>query len=117
MDFAVSIAFSGILLDLVSKLVDVIEESVEWVGGFIGMRTVEVALAGFNHHHILVEGLAIFTAELDPDCSGLLRTAAPPIHAGTTILGPELLQTGATRIGELDQLTGFLGPAALLSLL
>lgn len=108
---------ANIPAELVTKLVDVIEESVERVGRFIAMGTVEVALARFNHHHIPVEDLAILAAELDSDSSGLLRTAAPAVHAGATVLWPVLLQTGATSIHELDQLAGFFGPAALLPLL
>lgn len=96
---------------------DVIEESIEGVGAFGAMGTVESAPAGLNHHDVLVERFAVFAAE--PDCyrSGLLWAAAAAIHAGTTVLGLVLLEAPTTCIGELHRLTGSSGPAALLSLL
>lgn len=96
---------------------DVIEESVEGVGCLIGMGTVEGALAGLDHHDVLVEGLAIFAAELDPDGAGLLGAAAAAIHAGSAVLGPVLLEAGAASIGKLDCLGGLLCPVALLAFL
>lgn len=96
---------------------DVIGEAVEGVGGFIGIRTVVSALAGLNHHDVLVEGLAVLTAELDADGSGVVRAAAAPVHAGSAVLGPVLLQAGAAGVGELNRLTGLLGSAAFLSFL
>lgn len=103
--------------NLVSELVDVIEESVEGIGCFIGMGTVEGALAGLDHHDILVEGLAILTAELDPDGAGLLGAAAAAIHAGSAVLGSVLLEAGAASIGEFDCLRRLLCPVALLAFL
>lgn len=81
------------------------------------MGTVEGALAGLDHHDVLVEGLAILTAELDPDGAGLLGATAAAIDTGATVLGPVLLETGAASIGELHCLGGLLGPVALLSFL
>lgn len=101
----------------VSELVDVVGEAVEGVGGFVGMGTVVGALAGLDHHDVLVEGLAILAAELDPDGSGVVRAAAAAIHAGSAVLGPVLLQAGAASVGELHWLTGLLGSATLLSFL
>lgn len=71
---------------------DVVGQSVEGVRSFIGMGTVVSALAGLDHHHVLVEGLAIFTAELDPDGSGVMGGAASAVHTGSTVLGPVLLE-------------------------
>lgn len=96
---------------------DVVEESVEGVGGFVGMGTVEGAFAGLDHHDVLVEGLSVLTAELDPDGAGLLGGTAAAVHTGSTVLGPVLLQAGAAGIGELLSLGRLLGSAALLSLL
>lgn len=101
----------------VSELVDVVGEAVEGVGGFVGMGTVVSALAGLDHHDVLVEGLAILAAELDPDCSGVVGAAAAPVHAGSAVLRPVLLQAGAAGVGELHWLTGLLGSATLLSFL
>lgn len=81
------------------------------------MGAVVGALAGLDHHDVLVEGLAVLAAELDADGSGVMRAATAPVHAGATVLRPVLLQAGATSIGELNWLTGLLGSAALLSFL
>lgn len=102
---------------LVSELVDVIGEAVEGVGGFVDMRAVVGALAGLDHHDVLVEGLTVLAAELDADGSGDVRAAAAAVHAGAAVLGPVLLQAGAAGVGELHWLTGLLGSAALLSFL
>lgn len=102
---------------LVSELVDVIGEAVEGVGGFVDMRAVVRALAGLDHHDVLVEGLTVLAAELDADGSGDVRAAAAAVHAGAAVLGPVLLQAGAAGVGELDWLAGLLGSAALLSFL
>lgn len=83
---------------------DIVGEAVEGVGGFVGMWTVIGALAGLNHHDVLVEGLAILAAELDTDGSGVMRAAAASIHAGSAVLGPVFLQTGAASIGKLHWL-------------
>lgn len=56
------------------------------------MGTVVSALAGLDHHDVLVEGLAILAAELDTDGSGVVRGAAAAIHTGTTVLWPVLLE-------------------------
>lgn len=101
----------------VSELVDVVGEAVEGVGGFVGMRTVVSALAGLNHHEVLVEGLAILAVELDPDGSGVVGAAAAAVHAGSAVPGSVLLYAGAAGIGELHWLAGLLGSAALLSFL
>lgn len=103
--------------DSVSELVDVVGEAVEGVRGFVGMGTVVGALAGLDHHDVLVEGLAILAAELDADGSGVMGGAAAPVHTGPAVLGPVLLQAGAAGVGELDWLAGPLGSAALLSFL
>lgn len=65
----------------VSELVDVVEESVERVGCIIAIAAVVGALAGLDHHDVLVEGVAILAAEFDTDGAGLLWTAAAAIHA------------------------------------
>lgn len=96
---------------------DVVGEAVEGVGGFVDMRAVVGALAGLDHHDVLVEGLAVLAAELDADGSGDVRAAAAAVHAGAAVLGPVLLQAGAAGVGELQWLTGLLGSAALLSFL
>lgn len=96
---------------------DVVGEAVEGVGGFVGMGTVVGALAGLDHHDVLVEGLAVLAAELDADGSGIVGGAAAAVHAGSAVLGPVLLQTGAAGVGELHGLAGLLCSAALLSLL
>lgn len=83
---------------------DIVGEAVEGVGGFVGMWTVVGALAGLDHHDVLVECLAILTAELDADGSGVMRAAAATIHAGSAVLGPVFLQAGAASIGELHWL-------------
>ena len=101
----------------VSELVDVVGEAVEGVGGFVGMGTGVGALAGLDHHDVLVEGLAVLAAELDADGSGVVGAAAAAVHAGAAVLGPVLLQAGAAGVGELHRLAGLLGSAALLSLL
>lgn len=115
--FSSSLVRGFLCRNLVSELVDVIEESVEGVGCLIGMGTVEGALAGLDHHDVLVEGLAILAAELDPDGAGLLGAAAAAIYAGSAVLGPVLLEAGAACIGELHCLGGLLCPVALLSFL
>lgn len=102
---------------LVSELMDVIGEAVEGVGGFVDMRAVVGALAGLDHHDVLVEGLTVLAAELDADGSGDVRAAAAAVHTGAAVLGPVLLQAGAAGVGELDWLAGLLGSAALLSFL
>lgn len=81
------------------------------------MGTVVRALAGLNHHDVLVEGLAIFAAELDPDGSGVMGGAASAVHTGSTVLGPVLLQTRATGICEFHWLAGLLCSAALFAFL
>lgn len=96
---------------------DVIEESVEGVGGVVAMGAVVGALAGLDHHDVLVEGLAVLAAELDADGAGLLRAAAAAVHAGAAVPGAVLLQAGASGVGELHRLHGLLGPVAFLSLL
>ncbi len=45
------------------------------------------ALAGLDHHDVLVEGLAVLAAELDADGAGLLWAAAAAVHAGAQYLG------------------------------
>lgn len=106
-----------VLHQSVSELVDVVGEAVEGVGGFVGMWTVVGALAGLDHHDVLVEGLAILAAELDADGSGVVGAAAAAVHAGSAVLGPVLLQAGAAGIGELHRLARLLGSAAFLSFL
>lgn len=96
---------------------DVVGEVIEGVGGFVDMRAVVGALAGLDHHDVLVEGLTILAAELDADSSGVVRAAAAAVHAGTAVLGTVLLQAGAAGVGELYWLAGLLGSAALLSFL
>lgn len=96
---------------------DVVEESVEGVGAVIAMGAVVSALAGLDHHDVLVEGVAILAAELDADGAGLLWTAAAAIHAGAAVSDAVLLQAGASGVGELHRLHGLLGPVAFLSLL
>lgn len=96
---------------------DVVGEAVEGVGGFVDMRAVVGALAGLDHHDVLVEGLTVLAAELDADGSGDVRAAAAAVHAGAAVLGPVLLQAGAAGVGELHWLAGLLGSAALLSFL
>lgn len=81
------------------------------------MRTVVGALAGLDHHDVLVEGLAILAAELDTDGSGVVGAAAAAVHAGSAVSGPVFLQAGAAGIGELHRLAGLLCSAALLSFL
>ena len=81
------------------------------------MGTVEGALAGLDHHDVLVEGLAVLAAELDPDGPGVLGAAAAAVDAGATVPGPVLLQAGTAGIGELDSLAGLLGSVTLLSFL
>lgn len=93
-----------VLHQSVSEFVDIVGEAVEGVGGFVGMGTVVGALAGLDHHDVLVEGLAVLAAELDADGSGVMRAAAAAVHAGSTVLGPVFLQTGAASIGELHWL-------------
>ncbi|CAG5863519.1 unnamed protein product, partial [Menidia menidia] len=97
----------------VSELVD----AVKGVGGFVGVGTVVSALAGLNHHDVLVEGLAVLAAELDPDGSGVVGAAAAAVDTGSTVSRSVLLQARTAGIGELDWLAGFLGSAALLSFL
>lgn len=116
-DLSVSSRGLHVFRQSVSELVDVIGEAVERVGGFVGMGTVVGALAGLDHHDVLVEGLAVLAAELDPDGSGVVGAAAAPVHAGSAVLGPVLLQAGAAGVGELHWLTGPLGSATLLSFL
>lgn len=101
----------------VCKLVDVIEEPVKGVGGLVSVGAVEGALAGLDQHHVLVEGLAILAAELDPHCAGLLWATAAAVHAGAAVLRPVLLQTGTASIGEFYGLIRLLGSVALLSFL
>lgn len=96
---------------------DVVEESVEGVGGVVAVGAVVGALAGLDHHDVLVEGLAVFAAELHADGAGLLRAAAAAVHAGAAVLGPVLLQAGASGVGELDGLRGLFGAVAFLSFL
>lgn len=96
---------------------DVVGEAVEGVGGFVDMRAVVGALAGLDHHDVLVEGLTVLAAELDADGSGDVGAAAAAVHAGAAVLGPVLLQAGAASVGELHWLAGLLGSAALLSFL
>lgn len=96
---------------------DVVGEAVEGVGGFVGVGAVVGALAGLDHHDVLVEGLAVLAAELDANGSGVVGAAAAAVHAGSAVLGPVLLQAGAAGVGELHWLAGLLGSAALLSFL
>lgn len=96
---------------------DVVGEVIEGVGGFVDVRAVVGALAGLDHHDVLVEGLTVLAAELDADSSGVVRAAAAAVHAGAAVLGPVLLQAGAAGVGELYWLAGLLGSAALLSFL
>lgn len=83
---------------------DVIGKAVEGVGGFVDMGTVVSALAGLDHHRLLVESLAVLAAELDLDGPGVVGAAAAAVHARSTISGPVLLHTGAAGVGELDWL-------------
>lgn len=106
-----------VLHQSVSELVDVIGEAIEGVGGFVDMGAVVGALAGLDHHDVLVEGLAVLAAELDADGSGVMGAAAAAVHTGSAVPGPVLLQAGAASIGELHWLAGLLGSAALLSFL
>jgi len=101
----------------VSEFVDVIGEAVEGIGGLVGVGTVVGALAGLDHHDVLVEGLAIFAAELDTDGSGVVGAAAASVNTGPAVLRPVLLQARAASIGKLHWLAGLLGSAALLSFL
>lgn len=101
----------------VSELVDVVEEAVEGVGRLVAVGAVEGALAGFDQHHVLVEGLAVLAAELDPDGAGQLGAAASPVHTGTAKPGPVLLQARAASVRELHRLCRFLGSVALLTFL
>lgn len=96
---------------------DVIGEAVEGIGGLVGVGTVVGALAGLDHHDVLVEGLAVLAAELDTDGSGVVGAAAASVHTGPAVLRPVLLQARAASIGELHWLAGLLGSAALLSFL
>lgn len=96
---------------------DVVGEAVEGVGGLVGVGAVVGALAGLDHHDVLVEGLAVLAAERDRDGSGLVGAAAAPVHAGPAVPGPVLLQAGAAGVRELHGLAGLLGSAALLPLL
>lgn len=101
----------------VFELVDVIGEAVERIGGFVCVGAVVGALAGLDHHDVLVEGLAILAAELDSDGSGVMRAAAAAVDAGAAVLGPEFLHAGAAGISELHRLAGLFGSAAFLSFL
>lgn len=96
---------------------DVVGEAVEGVGGFVDVGAVVGALAGLDHHDVLVEGLTILAAELDADGPGVVGAAAAAIHAGAAVPGTVLLQAGAAGIGVLDWLAGLFGSAALLSFL
>ena len=96
---------------------DVVGEAVEGIGSFVDIGAVVGALAGLDHHDVLVEGLAILAAELDAHGSGDMGAAAAAIHAGAAVLGPVLLQAGAAGVGELHWLAGLLGSATLLSFL
>lgn len=102
---------------LVSELVDVVGKAVEGVGGFVDVGAVVGALAGLDHHDVLVEGLTVLAAELDTDGPGVVGAAAAAVHTGTAVPGPVLLQAGAAGVGVLDRLAGLLGSAALLSFL
>lgn len=106
-----------VLHQSVSELVDVVGEAIEGIGGFVDMGAVVGALAGLDHHDVLVEGLAVLAAELDADGSGVMGAAAAAVHAGSAVPGPVLLQAGAAGVGELHWLAGLLGSAALLSFL
>lgn len=96
---------------------DVIGKTVEGVGGFVDVGAVIGALAGLDHHDVLVEGLAILAAELDADGPGVVGAAAASVHTGAAVPGAVLLQAGAAGVGVLDWLAGLLGSAALLSFL
>lgn len=96
---------------------DVVEESVEGVGGIVALGAVVGALAGLDHHDVLVEGLAVLAAELDADGAGRLRAAAAAVHAGAAVPGAVLLQAGASGVRELHRLHGLLGPVAFLPFL
>lgn len=101
----------------VSELVDVIGEAVGGVQGFVGVWTVVGALAGLNHHDVLVEGLAVVAMELHPNGSGVMWAAAAAIHARSTVSGSVLLHAGAAGVGELRWLAGLFGSATLFSFL
>lgn len=96
---------------------DVVGEAVGGVRGFVGVWTVVGALAGLDHHDVLVEGLAVVAAELRPDGSGVVGAAAAAVHAGATVPGSVLLHAGAAGVGELRWLAGLFGSAALFSFL
>lgn len=96
---------------------DVVGESVEGVAGVVALAAVVVALAGLDHHDVLVEGLAVVAAKLDSDGSGLLWATTPAVHTRATVFGPILLQTGASGVRELHRLHRLLGPVAFLSFL
>lgn len=81
------------------------------------MGAVVGALAGLDHHDVLVEGLTILATELDADGPGVVGAAATAVHAGAAVPGTVLLQAGAAGVGVLDWLAGLLGSAALLSFL
>lgn len=102
--------------NLVPKFVNVIDQSVVGVS-FICVRTVVVASAGLDHHDALGEGFPIIAAEPDLDSPGLLRGAAPAIHAGATVLGAILLHTGTSGISKLHWGWGLLGLGTFFSLL
>lgn len=121
------LAVSGITADVaslgyripfsVSELVDVIEESVKRVGGLVGVGAVEGALAGLDHHHVLVKGLAILTVKLDTHRAGLLWATAAAVYAGAAVFGSVLLQAGAACVGEFHCLSRLLGSVALFPFL
>lgn len=81
------------------------------------MWTVVGALAGLNHHDVLLKGLAIITTELHADGFGVMGAAAATIYARSTVPGSVLLQAGAAGVRELQWLACLLGSAALLSFL
>lgn len=96
---------------------DVIEQPVEGERRLVGVRAVVVALAGLDHHDVLGERLPVFAAEAHLDGAGLLRGAAPTVHARAAVLGPVLLHARTSSVSKLDRLGGFLGLAAFLALL
>lgn len=101
----------------VCELVDVVVESVEGESGLAGVRAVLRALAGLDHHHVLVEGLSVLAAELDPDGPGVLGAAAASVHAGAAEPRTILLQAGAAGVRELHRHHRLLGAVAFLSFL
>lgn len=95
----------------------VVVESVEGESAVAGMRAVLCALAGLDHHHVLVEGLSVLAAELDPDGSGVLGAAAASVHTGAAVPRTVFLQAGAAGVRELHRRHRLFGAVAFLSFL